>query len=63
MKCAGVAACVAWALEQPEVHAVQATTFAWHLASLGVIRNLGMTQVGVREHDTLGELLVFEKRR
>ena len=59
----GVAACVDWALDQPDVHAVQATTFAWHLASLGVIRNLGMQQIGVREHDTLGELMVFEKRR
>lgn len=59
----GARACVDWALAQPEVRAVQATTFAWHLASLGVIRNLGMAQVGVRDHDTLGELLVFEKRR
>ncbi|MGE0870859.1 MAG: GNAT family N-acetyltransferase [Kofleriaceae bacterium] len=57
------AACVQWALAQPEVTCVQATTFPWHLASLGVIRRLGMHQVGTREHDTLGELLVFERRR
>lgn len=57
-----VGACAAWALEQPNVVAVQATTFPWHFASLGVIRRLGMVQVGTRDHDTLGELLVFERR-
>ena len=31
--------------------------------SVGVIRNLGMCQVATRDHDTLGELLVFERRR
>lgn len=56
-------ACVEWALAQEGIAAVQATTFEWHLASLGVIRKLGMTQIGVRDHDTLGELLVFERRR
>ncbi len=56
-------ACVDWALSEDGVEAVQATTFPWHFASLGVIRRLGMTQVGSREHDTLGELLVFERRR
>jgi RimJ/RimL family protein N-acetyltransferase len=55
-------ACVEWALAQPGIAAVQATTFPWHVASLGVIRNLGMRQIGTREHDTLGELLVFERR-
>lgn len=57
------AACVEWALEQPGITAVQATTFPWHAASLGVIRKIGMTPCGVREHDMLGELLVFERRR
>ena len=56
-------ACVDWALEQPGVDAVQATTFPWHAASLGVIRRLGMEPVGSREHPTFGELLVFEKAR
>jgi ribosomal-protein-alanine N-acetyltransferase len=56
-------ACVEWALAQPGIEAVQATTFPWHLASLGVIRRLGMTQIGVRDHDSLGELLVFERRK
>lgn len=56
-------ACVEWALGQPGIAAVQATTFPWHHASLGVIRKLGMVQVGVREHDMLGALLVFERRQ
>lgn len=55
--------CVDWALAQDGIRAVQATTFPWHVASLGVIRHLGMRQIGVRDHDTLGELLVFERRR
>lgn len=55
--------CVEWALAQDGIAAVQATTFPWHLASLGVIKKLGMQQVGTRDHDTLGELLVFERRR
>jgi RimJ/RimL family protein N-acetyltransferase len=55
-------ACVEWALAQPGIEAVQATTFEWHRDSLGVIRRIGMRQVGVRDHDTLGELLVFELR-
>jgi RimJ/RimL family protein N-acetyltransferase len=56
-------ACVDWALTQADIAAVHATTFPWHTASLGVIRNLGMCQIATREHDTLGELLVFERRR
>jgi len=55
-------ACVEWALTQPGILAVQATTFPWHFASLGVIRRIGMMLVGTRDHDTLGELLVFERR-
>ncbi|MGO8996257.1 MAG: GNAT family N-acetyltransferase [Polyangiaceae bacterium] len=56
-------ACVKWALSQEGVVAVRATTFQWHLASLRVIQKMGMTQVGTREHEVLGELLVFEARR
>jgi RimJ/RimL family protein N-acetyltransferase len=56
-------ACVEWALTQAGIVAVQATTFPWHIASLGVIRNAGMQQIATRDHDTLGELLVFERRR
>ena len=55
-------ACADWALAQAGIAALRATTFPWHIASLGVIRNLGMRQVATRDHDTLGELLVFERR-
>src|SRR3954466_9244629 len=48
-------ASVEWALEQEGIEAVQATTFPWHHASLGVIRKLGMTPCGTREHDVFGE--------
>jgi ribosomal-protein-alanine N-acetyltransferase len=56
-------ACVEWALAEPGIAAIHATTFPWHTASLGVIRHLGMQLIATREHDTLGELLVFERRR
>ena len=59
----GTLAVVEWALDQPGIVAVQATTFTWHAASLRVIHKLGMTRVGARDHDTLGELAVFERRR
>jgi RimJ/RimL family protein N-acetyltransferase len=58
-----VTACVAWALAEEGVQAVQATTFAWHHPSLRVIANVGMTPVGVRDHEILGEMLVFERHR
>ena len=58
-----VAACVGWALAQPNVRAVQAATFGWHRASLRVIEKVGMRRVGVRDHETMGQLFVFEQRR
>lgn len=59
----GTRACVEWALAEPGITAVQATTFPWHRASLRVIERLGMQPCGQREHPFLGELLIFEKRR
>lgn len=56
-------ACVDWALQQDGIVSVQATTFPWHHASLGVIRRLGMVQCATRDHDIFGELLVFERKR
>ena len=50
-------------LIQGAIVTVQATTFPWHAASLGVTKRLGMQLIGSREHDTLGELLVFERKR
>jgi RimJ/RimL family protein N-acetyltransferase len=58
-----VGACVDWALAEEGVVAVQATTFAWHHPSLRVIANVGLIRVGTREHETMGEMLVFERRR
>jgi [ribosomal protein S5]-alanine N-acetyltransferase len=58
-----VGACVAWAFDQPGVRVVRATTFGWHRPSLRVIEKVGMARVGVREHETMGELIVFEVRR
>lgn len=58
-----VAASVDWALGHPRVHAVQAATFAWHVPSLRVIEKVGMVVVGTRDHDTMGELVVYERRK
>ncbi len=58
-----VDACLAWALAHPHVAAVQAATFAWHRASVRVIEKVGMVLVGTRDHETLGELVVYERRR
>jgi [ribosomal protein S5]-alanine N-acetyltransferase len=58
-----VDACVAWALEQERVRCVQAATFGWHQPSLRVLAKVGMVPIGSREHETLGEMLVFERRR
>jgi RimJ/RimL family protein N-acetyltransferase len=56
-------ASVDWALGEPGIVAVQATTVPWHTASLRVIAKMGMQRVGLREHEILGELFVFERRR
>lgn len=54
-------ASVEWALAQPGVRVVTATTFAWHAASLRVIEKLEMKPAGTRDHDVLGEMLVFAR--
>lgn len=59
----GVRAAVRWALAQPGVHAVRATTFPWHVASLRVIERCGMQREGSREDDIWGELWVFSIAR
>lgn len=59
----GTRACVEWALREPGIDVVTATTFPWHAASLRVIERIGMRPAGNREHPFLGELLVFERRR
>jgi RimJ/RimL family protein N-acetyltransferase len=59
----GTLACVEWALAQPGVQAVTATTFPWHRASLRVIEKMGMRFCGTREHEVLGELHVYQRQR
>lgn len=56
-------ACVEWALAQPGVTCVTATTPPWHTASVRVLEKSGLVRVGVEEHDALGEVLRFERRR
>lgn len=58
----GTRACVEWALEQPGIFAVRATTFTWHRASVRVLEKVGMRLIGTDEHELLGEMLVFEVR-
>jgi RimJ/RimL family protein N-acetyltransferase len=59
-----VRASVAWALGHPTgvVKAVQAATFAWHRASVRVLEKVGMTVIGLRDHETMGEMVVYERR-
>lgn len=57
-----VAASLDWALAHDRVRVVQAATFAWHRPSIRVIEKCGMVLVGSREHDTMGELQVYERR-
>lgn len=56
-------ACVAWALEQPGITRVTATTPPWHTASIRVLEKSGLVKVCSEEHDTLGEVLRFERRK
>ncbi|MBN9165262.1 MAG: GNAT family N-acetyltransferase [Myxococcales bacterium 68-20] len=56
-------ACVDWALAQPGIISVTATTPPWHTASIRVLERSGLARVGMEEHETLGEVLRFERRR
>lgn len=53
---------VLWALSQPEVHVVRASTPLWHSASQRVLEHCGLVKVGVRESE-LGEIWEYERRR
>ncbi|MBS2018667.1 MAG: GNAT family N-acetyltransferase [Deltaproteobacteria bacterium] len=56
-------ACVEWALAQEGIVAVTATTPPWHAASIRVLERSGLVKVGAEEHDALGEVLRFTRRR
>lgn len=54
-----VHASVAWALSQPRVARVRASTFTWHLPSRRILEKLGFRPIGTRD-DLLGEMLEYE---
>ncbi len=57
-------ASVEWALAQPGVRAVRATTPTWHAPSRRVLEKCGFSQIGSRESESmLGELLELERTR
>jgi RimJ/RimL family protein N-acetyltransferase len=56
-------AAVEWALSCEGVHAVRATTFPWHRASIRVLEKVGLAKVAEDEHDVLGTQWIFERRR
>lgn len=57
----GTKAVVGWALDQREVARVQACTFPWHRSSQRVLEKVGMHQIGFRETDMFGDLVVYER--
>ena len=59
----GTRAAVEWALEQPGVRMVGATTPPWHTASIRVLEKAGLLRIGTEDHDALGEVLRFERCR
>lgn len=54
-------ACVDWALAQPNVTRIRATTPPWHKASMRVLIKCGFSEVGLVDHEALGEVLAFER--
>ena len=56
-------AMVDWALAQPGVARVTATTLPWHKASIRILQRAGFRASGWREHGLLGDLQVFERVR
>jgi len=55
--------CVEWALSQDGIVAVTATTPPWHTASIRVLEKSGLVKIATEEHEILGEVLRFERRR
>ena len=58
----GTRAAVEWALAQPGVRIVTATTPPWHAASIRVLEKSGLVRVCTEDHETLGEVLRFERQ-
>jgi [ribosomal protein S5]-alanine N-acetyltransferase len=56
-----VRAQIEWAFETGEVKLVRATTPPWHAASIRVLERAGLSRTSVLEHESLGEVLLFER--
>ncbi len=54
---------VDWALTQPGVRRIEATTPPWHQASVRVLEKAGFRRDGLEEHPFLGEVLKFARDR
>lgn len=54
-------AAVLWALAQPGVRTVSASTFAWHTASVKILQRAGLSPAGWRDHELLGEMQLFAR--
>ena len=59
----GARALIAWAFAQSGVTRVQATIPTWHAASIRIAEKLNMRQVGTRQLEQVGEILVCEVER
>ena len=57
----GTRASVDWALAEG-CAMVRATTPPWHRASIRVLEKSGFTYAGIEDHESLGEISVFERR-
>jgi len=55
-------ACLLWALGQPGVNVVRATTPPWHQGSRRVLEKIGMRLVCLAEHDLFGEVCRYERQ-
>jgi len=67
-QCKGIAseatrACVEWALAEEGILVVTAMTPPWHTASIRVLERSGLVKTGSEEHEILGEVLRFERKR
>ena len=56
-------ACVDWALGEGGAKTCVATTPPWHLASIRVLEKSGFSRTRIDMHDSLGEIMVFERTR
>lgn len=58
-----VGATIDWAFRDARVQVVTAVAHGLNFASIRVLEKVGMERMGTRDHEILGELGVFERRR